>query len=91
MKKKPRIAPSNSFYSSEPAVSRTKIAAKPPVPSATLANKPNKSVPKSPGRMSGIAGFADKGRLRNTNPKISVPKLGSKMNFPTQGKARKGR
>lgn len=85
MKKKPRSAPSNPFYSSEPAVSRAKIAAKAPVP-ANLANRPPKTVDKNPGRMSGVAGFADKGRPRTGSTKISVPKLGTKMKFPQQGK-----
>lgn len=89
MKKKPRIGPSNPFYSSEPAVSRKKIATQAPVPSAKLANAPAKTVDKQPGRMSGVAGFVDKGGLRKTPSKITVPKLGTKSNFPTQGKARK--
>lgn len=88
MKKKPRSAPSNPFYSSEPAVSRSKIAAKAPVP-ANLANRPPKTVDKAPGKMSGIAGFVDKGSPRTGNSKISVPKLGTKMKFPQQGKKSK--
>lgn len=88
MKKKPRSSPSVSFYSSEPAVSRSKIAARAPVP-ANLASRPPKTVDKSPGKMSGIAGFADKGRPRTGNPKIGMPKLGSKMKFPQQGKKSK--
>lgn len=88
MKKKPRSAPSNPFYSSEPAVSRTKIAAKAPV-AANLANRPPKTVDKKPGQMSGVAGFVDKGRPRATKSGVSIPKLGSKMKFPQQGKKSK--
>ena len=88
MKKKPRSSPSVPFYSTEPAVSRAKIAAKPMV-AANLANRPPKAVDKNPGRLSGVAGFADKGRPRTGNAKISVPKLGTKMKFPQQGKKSK--
>lgn len=89
MKKKPRIGPSVPFYSTEPAVSRSKIAAKPPVPSANLSHAPAKTVNKTPGKMSGVAGFVDKGGPRKNTSKVTVPKLGTKMNFPTQGKARR--
>ena len=89
MKKKPRSAPSNPFYTSEPAVSRTKIAAKPLVPSSALANRPPKTVDKKPGQMSGIAGFVDKGKPRHKPSGVSIPKLGSKMKFPQQGKKSK--
>lgn len=89
MKKKPRVSPSNPYYSSEPAVSRKKIAASVPMPSASLANKPAKSVNQHPGKMSGVAGFVDKGGLRKTPSKITVPKLGTKTGLPLQGKARK--
>ncbi len=91
MKKKPRNLQSTPFYSSEPAVSRTKIAANPPVRGGNLAARPNKVVPKSPGNLSGLAGYADKGRLKTRPSGISIPKLGTKMNFPTQGKVRKGK
>jgi hypothetical protein len=86
MKKKPRIGPSNPYYSSEPAVSRKKMASQAPVPSANLANKPPKSVNQQPAKMSGTAGFVDKGGLRKTPSKIEVPKLGSKSGLPLQGK-----
>lgn len=88
MKKKPRSSPSVPFYSSEPAVSRAKIASRAPVP-ANLASRPPKTVDRNPGKLSGVAGFVDKGRPRTGNPKISVPKLGTKMKFPQQGKKSK--
>ena len=46
------------FYSNEPAVATKQMTAKPPVPSTALASKAPKQVPKSPGKMSGVAGFA---------------------------------
>jgi hypothetical protein len=91
MKRKVRTQPSNSFYTTEPPVSRKSIAANPPVPNANLSNKAPKSVPAKPGRLSGLSGFSDKGKPRgSTSPaKITVPKLGTKMNFPQQGKKSK--
>lgn len=90
MKKKSRVNPSTPFYSSEPAVSRKKIASQPPVASGGLANSPNKIVPHSPARMSGIAGYVNKTRPVIKPSKISIPKLGTRMRFPQQG-VRKGK
>lgn len=86
MKKKVRVPPTNPFYSSEPAVSRTQVAAKPLVPSASLGSATPKMVDKKPARMSGVAGFVSKARPTTKPTHISVPKLGTKSNFPTQGK-----
>jgi hypothetical protein len=88
VKKRVRTAPSNPFYSNEPAVARGKIT-QAVNPSPKLSNATPKSVDKKPGRLSGLAGFADKKHpvaAKGNIPKISgVP---GKTKFPVQGKKR---
>lgn len=89
MKKKPRTQPSNQFYSSEPAVARSKIAANPMVPNANLASGTNKTVDKKPGRLSGVGGFTSKSKPSAKPAVSSIPKLGTAAKIPQQGKAKK--
>lgn len=86
MKKKVRVPPTNPFYTSEPAVSRKEVAAKPLVPNAALANATPKIVDKKPGRASGVAGFVSKAKPITRPTHINPPKLGAKANVPSQGK-----
>lgn len=88
MKKRTRTQPSNPFYSNEPAVGTGLIAGKPLVQNSSLGNQPPKIVDKKPGRMSGVAGFASKGKLPSKPSHISVPKLGTAAKVPQQGKLR---
>lgn len=60
MKRKVRNEPAVPFYSTEPSVSRTKVADKPLVPDAGLAHDVPSTVPKQPARMSGVGGFVSK-------------------------------
>jgi hypothetical protein len=46
-------------------------------------------VDKHTAQMSGMAGFVDKGKPRSKPSGISIPKLGSKMKFPQQGRKSK--
>lgn len=85
MKRKTRTQPSNPFYSSEPAVARSKIASNAMVPNANLAGGANKTTDKHPGRLSGIAGFASKSKPGATPAVSSIPKLGSPAKVPQQG------
>jgi hypothetical protein len=91
MKKRVRVAPSNPFYSNEPAVARSNITSKAPVPSAGLANRPPKMVDKSPGRLSGVAGFADKKKPHGQSAKVPVKSSGvpGPAKFPKMGKPKK--
>ena len=76
MKKRVRTQPSNPFYSNEPAVSRKDIAGRPPVQNASLGNQAPRMVDKKPGRLSGVAGFADKKRPKTQkmqNPAFTAP------------------
>ena len=69
MKRKVRNEPAVPFYSTEPAVSRTRVADKPIVPNAGLASDVPSTVPKQPARASGLAGFVSKQKpssLRNS-------------------------
>lgn len=87
MKKRVRTQPSNPFYSNEPAVSRKLIADQGITQNASLGNTAPKMVPKKPGRLSGIAGFASKSRPAVKN-NISVPKFGTSAKSPAQGHLR---
>ena len=76
MKKRIRTQPSNPYYSNEPAVARSEIAGKPPVQNASLGNQTPKMVDKKPGRLSGLANFADKKRphvQKMQNPAFTAP------------------
>lgn len=86
MKRKVRIEPAIPFYSNEPAVSRTNIADKPPVPNTGLANDAPPGVVTKPSRMSGIAGFADKSGPRHGGAKVAGMKIGAPS--PKQGSLR---
>lgn len=76
MKRRVHTQPQNPFYSDEPAVSKGLIADKSMVQNASLGSKKPKMVPKSPGRISGLAGFAQNKKLRQTKfkaPSTSIP------------------
>lgn len=88
MKKRARVQPSVPFYSSEPAVSKKLMADSMMVPGAAAGAKTPKMVNKNPGRMSGVAGFVSKAKPATKPSGITIPKLGTKSNFPTQGKLR---
>lgn len=88
-KKRVRTQPSNPYYSNEPAVSRKLIADQGLTQNASLGNAPPKMVDKKPGRLSGLAGFADKHRPKEqgikqiTSVKPGKPPGSSKS--PIQG------
>jgi len=84
MKRKVRAQPSNPFYSNEPAVSRKLIADQGMTQNASLGNQAPKMVPKHPGRLSGIAGFASKSKPPAGSSHISTPTLGAKAKQPAQ-------
>lgn len=83
MKKRVKVQ-QPGFYSNEPVVPTKQMADKPMVPSASLAQKPPKGVPKHPGRLSGVAGFAEtKGlktaKLKGPSTKIPQAKFGGRL------------
>lgn len=85
MKRRTRTQPSNPFYQNEPSVATGLMADKPPVQNSSLGNKTPKSVPKKPGKMSGIAGFAGAKRPKKTGfkkPSVGAPAK-PKTNVPT--------
>jgi hypothetical protein len=64
MKRRTRTQPTNPYYSNEPAVSTKAMADRPLVQNASLGSKTPKGVPHHPGRMAGVAGFADSKKPR---------------------------
>lgn len=88
MKKKVRAQPTVPYYSNEPAVSKKLMADTMPVPSASLGNKTPKMVDKSPGRLSGVAGFASKTAPLTKKSGITIAKLGTKAGPASPGKLR---
>jgi hypothetical protein len=92
MKRRIRTRPTNPYYSTEPAVSTKQIADQPLFPNAKLANKTPKRVPQHPGKMSGIAGFAQAKRPKSVKfkaPSQKVPPVKSAVSIPKQGQGRK--
>lgn len=88
MKKRVKYQPSVPYYTDEPAVSKTLIADRPLVQNSALGTNRNKFVDKRPARLSGIEGFASKGRPSAKPPKLGLQPLGSKSQVPMQGKLR---
>jgi hypothetical protein len=84
MKRRVRSQPTNPFYSDEPAVAKSLIADKALAPSAALANRTSKSIDKHPGRLSGIAGFAQKNKPPQQKMQIKAPAFGTKAKQPAQ-------
>ena len=62
------------------------MADKAPVQSVSLGNKPSKFVPQKPGRLFGVAGFADKHRPKQQGIKPKPPTFvpGGKSKSPKQ-------
>jgi hypothetical protein len=84
MKRRVRTAPTNPYYTTEPAVGKGLIASKPPVQSASLGNKTPHMVPKRPASTSGMANF-ERGKKPKAHgikpPSTAVPAT------PTKGVA----
>ena len=84
MKRRVRTQPTNPYYSDEPAVAKGLIADKPPVQESSLGSKTPKMVDKHPGRLSGIAGFADKHKPPQQKMQGKAPAFGGKAKQPSQ-------
>ncbi len=76
-KRRVRVQPNNPYYSNEPAVAKNLIADQGITQNASLGNQPPKMVDKKPGRLSGLANFADKKHPGTSPAKLGLGKTSS--------------